>query len=109
MYCFFGRRSCLLFLIFIVFAGFTNGMLYLVQHYTQQKTYSGVVRKMFGRGAERFVDIVQVIISHRHPCKASLQFWSLRGIRHYHRRRASALFKPLFPEQSLVHVLLFDQ
>lgn len=60
MYCFFGCGLCFLLFIFVVFAGFTNGMLYLVQHYTQQDTYSGVVRKMFGRGAERFVDIVQV-------------------------------------------------
>ena len=44
----------------IVFAGLTNGMLYLVQRYTRQNTYSGIVRKMFGRGMEVFVDIVQV-------------------------------------------------
>lgn len=35
-------------------------MLYLVQRYTRQNTYSGIVRKMFGRGMEVFVDIVQV-------------------------------------------------
>ncbi|CBK24547.2 uncharacterized protein [Blastocystis hominis] len=64
---------------------------------------------MFGRGAERFVDIVQVLFSPHLSRLASLQFWSLCGIRHYHRRRASPCFKPLFPEQSLVHLLLFDQ
>lgn len=44
-----------------MFAGLTNGMLYLVQRYTRQTTYSGIVRDMYGKGMEIFVDIVQVL------------------------------------------------
>lgn len=44
----------------LVFAGLANGMLYTVQRYTRQDTYSGVVKKMYGRKMEIFVDIVQV-------------------------------------------------
>ena len=36
-------------------------MLYLVQRYTKQTTYSGVVRDMYGKVMEIFVDIVQVL------------------------------------------------
>lgn len=51
-------RRCI---IDLVFAGLTNGMLYLVQRYTRQTTYSGIVRDMYGKGMEIFVDIVQVL------------------------------------------------
>ena len=37
-------------------------MLYTVQRYTRQDTYSGIVKKLYGRKMEIFVDIVQVIL-----------------------------------------------
>lgn len=37
-------------------------MLYTVQRYTRQETYSGIVKKLYGRKMEIFVDIVQVFI-----------------------------------------------
>ena len=49
-------------LMYLVFAGISNGMLYTVQRYTRQNTYSGVVKKLYGRAMEIFVDIVQVFI-----------------------------------------------
>lgn len=60
MYVFFGRKLFLYFVNELVFAGLANGMLYTVQRYTRQDTYSGVVKKMYGRKMEIFVDIVQV-------------------------------------------------
>ena len=47
--------------MFLVFAGLTNYMLYLVQRYTRQTTYSGCVRKMLGKKAEWFTDLIQVV------------------------------------------------
>ena len=44
----------------VVFAGLTDEMLYLIQRYTRQNTYSGCVRKMLGRKAEWFTDLIQV-------------------------------------------------
>ena len=64
---------------------------------------------MFGRGAERFVDIVQVFLGVLQCCIVAIQFWSLRWIRYHYRRRASALSQPLFPEPPLLNILLFDQ
>lgn len=55
--------NCLSFLFtFLVFAGLTNYMLYLVQRYTRQTTYSGCVRKMLGKKAEWCTDLIQVVI-----------------------------------------------
>ena len=64
MYVFF---SCIRFLPFetLVFAGLTNEMLYLIQRYTRQNTYSGCVRKMLGRKAEWFTDLIQVDLLRR--------------------------------------------
>ena len=63
MFVFFGCRVKLDIFELLGFAGTTNGMLYLVQHYTRQNTYSGVVKVMFGRKMEWFVDLVQLLYS----------------------------------------------
>ena len=47
-------------MILLVFAGCANMMLQKCFAYTQETTYSGIAKAMYGNGFEVFVEVIQV-------------------------------------------------